>query len=329
MRIAVIDCGTNTFNLLVADASHDAWSVVFQNKLPVKLGAGGFEDHFITPSRFVRGLDALCSHHYTLANYDCERVFAFATSAVRESKNGKDFIQKAKQLFSIDIEVIDGNREAELIYEGVRQTMELGDKPSLIMDIGGGSTEFIIADSTGILWKRSFLLGVSRLHDILKPEDKMTSENVSALKKLLQHELLPLKDALAQFDARWLIGSSGSFDTLLSLYFDKSKRSLSEILLSNEIALSAFPDIHSWLMGSTFEQRLKHPVIPSIRAEYMPLASYLVKYVLGMKTFEKLYHSAYSLKEGAMLDILKRIDWTVEGARRNVGLDDPESGSGS
>ncbi|MFM9985623.1 MAG: hypothetical protein ACKVOK_10355 [Flavobacteriales bacterium] len=304
MRHAIIDCGTNTFNLLVADTSDSGWNVVFQNKLPVKLGAGGFANHEIMPSRFVRGLDALFCHKHNILNFECHHVHVFATSAIREAGNGSDFVANAKTLFDFDIKVIDGEREAELIYKGVSRTIDLGDKPSLIMDIGGGSTEFIIADRTGVYWKKSFLLGVSRLHERISPSARMSSDEVNTLHDLLDEELKPLKEALDQYEVTRLIGSSGSFDTLFELYVEGTNQKNFVHQLSNEIPLETFPGIHAWLMGSTFEERMKHPVIPAIRAEYMPLASFLVYYVLGMKKFEKLYHSAYSLKEGAMVEFM-------------------------
>lgn len=310
MRIAVIDCGTNTFNLLIADASPAEWNVIFQTKLPVKLGAGGFEDQIILPSRFIRGLDALLCHASNVKNFNCDQIFAFATSAIRESANGVDFIAKAKQVTGIEIELISGEREAELIFDGVKQTFPADfNELSLIMDIGGGSTEFIIADRDKIYWKRSFLLGVSRIFDLVKPEDRMTEIDESYMKNLLQRELVPLKDALSQFQVKNLIGSSGSFDTILELFHFQSGKVVSDVLPFNEIPLNAFQKMHKWLMRSSLEERLQHKAIPSIRAEYMPLASFLIHEILAMCNVNKMIHSAYSLKEGAMKDILARIEW--------------------
>lgn len=305
MRLAVIDCGTNTFNLLIADSAPDGWSVVFQNKLPVKLGAGGFLDKQITPSRFIRGMDALYCHRHNIFNFSCEKTFALATSAIREAVNGRDFTTEAKLLLDLDIEIIDGDREAELVFKGISQTMAIPGFPVLVMDIGGGSTEFIIADSSGILWKQSFLLGVSRLHELINPSDRMKNDESAKLRSMLDNELKPLHDAIGRFPVKWLIGSSGSFDTLLDMYIEGTRQVDVVPGLSNEIPMQTFPGIHAWLMGSTFSERLKHPVIPTIRAEYMPLASYLVHYVLGITTFEKFYHSAYSLKEGAVSELMK------------------------
>ena len=311
MRIAVIDCGTNTFNLLIADVTPHTWKVIFQNKLPVKLGSGGFEEGQILMPRFYRGLDALLCHKVNIQNFNCQKTFAFATSAIREASNGKAFVEKAKS-FGIDIEVISGDKEAELIYSGIRQTYDPGEEKILIMEIGGGSTEFVIADGKQIFWKQSFLLGVSRLHDLVKPEDKMSKIDTDYLQQMLTGQLQSLADALQKFPVRKLIGSSGSFDTLLMLYHHQIKKDPAEIQLHNEIPINQFNDIHRWLLNSTYAERLKNPMIPSIRAEYMPLASSLVKHILKMQRFDMIYHSSFSLKEGAMQEILTRIDWTSE-----------------
>jgi exopolyphosphatase / guanosine-5'-triphosphate,3'-diphosphate pyrophosphatase len=316
MYIAIVDCGTNTFNLLIAQAKPEGWSVVFENKLSVKLGAGGFETKTIVPSRFIRGLDAINAHHENIKNFNCKRVFAFATSAVRESKNGQEFIKAAKDLTGIEIELIDGDREAELIYRGIVQTIDLGPEPSLIMDIGGGSTEFIIANNKEIFWKKSFLLGVSRLFDQLQPSDKMRHEEMIKLKSLLTKELEPLREALKQHKCKWLVGSSGSFDTLLSLFRHGAKQADTHPKLANDILPGAFPTIHNWLMSSTYEERLKHPAIPSIRAEFMPLASFMVKEVMEMQHFERLIHSQYALKEGAIMYACEGINWEEKGIEK-------------
>lgn len=312
MIVGVIDCGTNTFNLIIADVNPDGWKIVFQSKLPVKLGAGGFQDGEIKPSRFFRGLDALLCHKTNLENFGCTQYFAFGTSALREASNGKEFVQQASEKFAIDIQVIDGDREAELIFAGVTGTIEAHDEPVLVMDIGGGSTEFIIGNRNGILWKHSFLLGVSRLHDIIRPEDKMSREDIIYLRTILDQELQLLRNVLTQYPVKKLVGSSGSFDTVLELCQGLHKGHVFQPGLSNDIPLSAFQEIYAWLMKSTYEQRLKHPAIPAIRAEFMPLAAFLINYVLELHPFGNLVHSAYSLKEGALLDFIKTIDWSSQ-----------------
>ena len=303
MTIAIIDCGTNTFNLLIAEVVDQKWSVLFENKLAVKLGAGGFDQKKIVPSRMIRGMDALQCHRSNIRNFQVEKVKVFATSAIREATNGNDFVKLVKEILDLDIEVIDGDREAELIYKGIKATIDLGEEPSLMIDIGGGSTEIIIGNRHEIFWKKSYLLGVSRLHERVNPSDRVTHEDTTKLKRIFEESFPDLKVALEKYPCSQLIGSSGSFDTIFAMY-KHSEPSLKEVPfeLLNEIPISYFPTMHIWLMGSTYDQRLKHPAIPSIRAEYMPLASYLVKTILEMGSFKKMYHSAYALKEGAILE---------------------------
>ncbi|MBX7053033.1 MAG: hypothetical protein K1X54_13435 [Flavobacteriales bacterium] len=323
MRIAVIDCGTNTFNLLIADATPVDWKIIFQSKLPVKLGAGGFEEQTILPSRFIRGMDALVCHAANTQNFSCEKIFAFATSAIRESSNGRDFIRQAQKITGINIELITGDREAELIFDGVRQTLPEGySEPSLIMDIGGGSTEFILTDGSKILWKKSFLLGVSRIFDLVKPEDRLTKIDEDYMHNLLNQELGPLREALKAFKVKRLIGSSGSFDTMLEMYHFQSGKEGVEETLFREIPINAFKKMHQWLMKSSLEERLNHKAIPGIRAEYMPLSTFLVSFVLNLGEISELYHSAYSLKEGAMKDLLARIEWPQSKPEINESPED-------
>lgn len=329
MRIAVIDCGTNTFNLLIADATPGGWNTVFETKLPVKLGAGGFERREILPSRFVRGLDALYCHQQNLINFECSDVHAIATSAIREAVNGKDFIESVKKLTGIDIRVIDGETEAGYIYKGILQTIQPGKEKCLLMDIGGGSTEFIIADESGILWKKSYLLGVSRLRDMIDSGGRMSHEEISKLRKILTENLADLKQKITEFDCKWLIGSSGSFDTILSLYRQGSGKIDSPVLAANDIDISAIPTLHHWLMNSTLEERLVNPAIPSIRAEYMPIASYLIKFIIELHPFSRLIHSSFSLKEGVMQEICNQIDWSkhkdIMSAPADVEMERPEN----
>lgn len=316
MRIGIIDCGTNTFNLLVADASRDHWHTVFQNKLSVKLGVGGFEEKRLLPARMNRGLDAFNIHVACTSNYQCERVFAFATSAIREAANGRDFVAKAKEMTGVEITIIDGDKEATLIWEGVRQSGALDHEPALIMDIGGGSTEYIIANQKEIFWKKSYLLGVSRLFDQIRPSDRMTPEEIKRMHALLDENLHEARQQAAAFGCKRLVGSSGSFDTLLAMHLHQSGQDLHAPAPVNNLPMQGFPKLHAWLMQSSLEERLKHPAIPSIRAEYMPLSSYLVKYTLEWKGISRLTHSAYALKEGAIHNLLAEMDWPeVSGAK--------------
>jgi exopolyphosphatase/guanosine-5'-triphosphate,3'-diphosphate pyrophosphatase len=333
-RVAIIDCGTNTFNLLVKEKVEGKWKTLFKTKLPVKLGAGGFSENMLMPNRMARGLDALYSYKNVIDSLEVKDVRVFATSAVREASNGNEFVAKVKKHFNFDMEVISGDREAELIFEGVVQTTEEIKEDYLIMDIGGGSTEFIFVRDQKPLWRKSYLLGVSRLHGMLNPASRINQDDVNRLRGHLNIELLDLISFLKENPVRVLVGSSGSFDTLFDMYqfgaaegsmkgvaqgsakgaskvgfaegaFEEPFKEATERSMNlNEIPFSSYPSIHQWLMGSTLEERLKHPGIPQMRAEYMPLSTYLLKFVLEQSNFNKIYQSEYALKEGVLAHYL-------------------------
>ncbi|MCC6837593.1 MAG: phosphatase, partial [Bacteroidia bacterium] len=167
MRIAIIDLGTNTFNILIVDVDgNQNIKQLFQTKIPVKLGEGGINQGFIAPIPFQRGMDALIQYQLIIEEYGVDNTFAFATSAIRSARNGTDFVNIAKEKTGIEVQVISGDKEAELIYYGVRSAVNMTNDTSLIIDIGGGSTEFIIANKDQIFWKQSFLLGAARLLEI-------------------------------------------------------------------------------------------------------------------------------------------------------------------
>src|ERR1035437_880171 len=172
MKIAIIDLGTNTFNIFIAEILPDkTFQKLYKSKISVKLGEGGINKNHIEEKPFTRGIRALKKHKRTIERLGAEKILAFATAAIRGATNGKDFILAAKKMTGIDVHIISGEREAELIYYGVRSAVKMNHMPSLIMDIGGGSTEFIIANKNEIFWKQSFLLGVARLIEKFKPSD--------------------------------------------------------------------------------------------------------------------------------------------------------------
>lgn len=121
MTISIIDCGTNTFHLLIAETTSDTFKVIYKKNIAVKLGQGGIDDGMIAPAAFARGLNALKEFNESNREYKTGKILAFATAAVRKASNGDDFINAVHQQTGIEVKLIDGNTEAELIYYGVRQ----------------------------------------------------------------------------------------------------------------------------------------------------------------------------------------------------------------
>ncbi|MCG3168109.1 MAG: Exopolyphosphatase 2 [Bacteroidia bacterium] len=307
MRIAIIDLGTNTFNLLVAEiSSNHSYKIIFNTKIAVKLGEGGINSGVIAPAPFQRGIDAMKAHCETLKKYNPEKIFAFATSAVRSAKNGNDFVAEIKKQTGIEVNIISGEKEAELIYEGVRQALEIGNEKALVMDIGGGSTEFIICNNEQVFWKHSFDLGVSRMYDFFKHSEPITPQEILKVENYLSEKLQPLFRAVEQHPLDTLIGSSGSFDTFAEMIFcrfDKGKTL--ENRTSYEFNLEDFYKIHQLIVNAAIDERYKMEGLIEMRVDMIVLASLFTNFILRELKLNKMRLSTYALKEGVLSELTK------------------------
>ncbi|RZK28580.1 MAG: phosphatase, partial [Hymenobacter sp.] len=165
-RLALIDMGTNTFHLLIVeDRPGQPPHPLVRTKVGVRLGEGGISKGEIAPGPYARALQTVRGFKEEIELHQATEVRATATSAMRVSRNGPDLVRDILETTGIQVEVIGGEREAELIAKGIRQAVALGPEKHLLMDIGGGSVEFIIANEATIFWKQSFEIGAQRLLD--------------------------------------------------------------------------------------------------------------------------------------------------------------------
>ncbi len=307
MRVAIIDMGTNTFNLLlveVCDGSH--FKTLHNSKCFVKLGEGGIDKKFIAPDAWERGLKAIESHINTISNFDVDKVFAFATSATRDAENGKSFVDEILREFNLKVKIITGEQEASLIYQGVRQAVDLGDNINLILDIGGGSNELILCNANQVFWKHSFNLGVQRLLNYFNPSDPIAPEQIASVEQFLDQELQLLFAATQKYKPIRLVGSSGSFDTYRSLLAHTGKLPINKEK-TIKIPLPSLKELHKTLIKSTKEERIAMPGMELIRVDFIVLASIFTNFIVERLNIESIHQSNYALKEGALWEILNEV----------------------
>jgi exopolyphosphatase / guanosine-5'-triphosphate,3'-diphosphate pyrophosphatase len=307
-RIAVIDCGTNTFNLLIVEILRESPEKLFSTRIPVKLGQNGINQQHIAEAPYLRGIEALRNFQTSISNHEVNHVLAFATSAIRDAKNGRQFVEDAKRLFDISIKVIDGEEEARLIYEGNRKAVTLSDKRSLIMDIGGGSTEFILCNQHEVLWKQSFQLGAARLLEQFKPSDPIRLQEISDIELFLKKELVPLTNAILKFgNVEELIGSSGAFDSLIDMIQGElGGESIRQGKTEYVINLSDYKKIADKVIVSTYQERMAIKGLIEMRVDMMVISCLLINTVLHNYTVPCFKASTYSLKEGALFDYISK-----------------------
>jgi exopolyphosphatase/guanosine-5'-triphosphate,3'-diphosphate pyrophosphatase len=209
--------------------------------------------------------------------------------------------EKVKELFEINISIIDGIKEAEFIYNGAIHSFKLPNDEILVMDIGGGSVEFIIGRGNHIIWKQSFDIGAVRLVEMFKPQNPINQIDIETLKSHILQVLQPLQSELLKYPLKTLVGTAGSFETMVDVVI-KDLRVIPNSLSKNafEIPLQEFEVFKEMMVKTTTEQRLKFQGMLDFRAEYIPIASLLIEIIIEMAGIKKLVCSNYSMKEGAL-----------------------------
>ncbi|VXD17046.1 Ppx/GppA phosphatase family protein [Marinoscillum sp. 108] len=304
MRIAVIDMGTNTFHLILVEVANDDFRIVFREKVAVKIGEKGINHGMITDEAIGRALKTLKHFKEIIEKEKADQVFATATSAIRNAHNGNDLVQKIKDQTGIETRIISGLQEAEYIYYGVKRALPIGKMPALIMDIGGGSIEFIIGTDSEILWKQSFEIGGQRMVEKFQKSDPITNEQITSLKGYLKENLEELFEACTTFHPKTLIGSSGTFDTLSDIYRLTNGIEKAEEETEYPLTLEAFELIYSDLLLKTRAQRLEIPGMIPLRVDMIVVACVLIDFIISQLSLENIRVSAYALKEGVLLSTL-------------------------
>lgn len=306
-RLALIDMGTNTFHLLISEINESGNPVALVKlKEPVKLGQDGISEGAIAPDAIERALLTLNKFKGLIDQLQVQEVKAVATSAVRNASNGAKLVDAIHEQTGIEVEVISGDREAELIYYGVKSALEIGEERSLIIDIGGGSVECIICDGETIFWKQSFEIGAQRLMDKFFTTDPISVMDVEAEKEYLEEQLQPLSQAINLYNPCLLIGSSGTFDTLCDI--DVKRKGLDrdcDPCTEAELALADFYEIYYDLLKKKRSERLATPGMIELRVDMIVVAMILIDFVLENYELKKIRVSSYALKEGLLNQLLE------------------------
>jgi exopolyphosphatase/guanosine-5'-triphosphate,3'-diphosphate pyrophosphatase len=296
MKIAVIDLGTNTFHLLIAEQNGSELKIIYKTNQPVKLGEDITKGNFIIPAAFERGIKCLKEFRTLIGQYEVDTVKAVATSGVRSAKNGINFIEAARAEADIEIDIIDGDQEAEFIYEAVNWSGAIKGK-SLIMDIGGGSTEFMLCDEEKLIWKKSYNIGAARLMQAFFKSDPINEADQKLLKNHLENELKALIIICKEFEPETLIGSAGAFETyaeMINPTLDLSK------LNTADLSYTAYRKLAKRLITSSHQERKNMQGLITLRVDMIVMASILTNYVLDETGIKKITLSTYDLKMGVL-----------------------------
>lgn len=306
MKQAIIDLGTNTFHLFIAEKIGNTYQTLFRESRPAKIGQAGINQGFITEEAISRALGVLTYFRQMLDQYSVssEQVMAMGTSAIRVARNQQEFIDRVREETGILIRVISGDQEAEYIYQGIRAAGALDDETALIIDIGGGSVEFILGNQSRIFWKQSFEIGGQRLRERFMPTDPISPGSIRRLHDYFQEQLLPLANAIHQYRPAVLVGSSGSFDTLVDMWYMHEQRHLPDPDQSAFVLpITEFYRAYELLITKNHAERMQIPGMIELRVDMIVVAVCLIDYVVKTHGISQIRTSTYSLKEGVLASL--------------------------
>lgn len=302
MRVAVIDLGTNTSNLLLAEAADGRCRIIRQSKEYVRLGDQKIAENLLSREGIQRATDAIKKQVQLSRNFAAKVITIIATSAVREAKNQTELVEKIGLETGIFPEIVTGDREAELIFKGVLLAFRQLPEPVMILDIGGGSNEIILGHHNRILWKESFPAGMSRVVSRFTLSDPLTSAETTILADYLQNIHASAIRQARRLGVQTVIGCSGAFDTLADIADQVNPGEKQRT--AQEIPPDIFYRIVRQLLSSTRQQRLSMKGMDRVRLDLIVPAVILIEKIISETGIQRIYQTDFALREGVLYETI-------------------------
>lgn len=306
--IAAIDVGTNSFHMVIALVDiKGTMKVITREKEMVRLGAGAKDMKLIAPDAMQRGIVTM-QRFAKLAETHGAKIRAIATSAVREAQNKLEFIQKVKKTSGVDIEVVSGNEEGRLIYLGTVHALPIFSKKTLVIDIGGGSTETIIGKEGETIFVYSEKIGTIRLKERFFPNGYATKESIRACRDYLNGTWSPVLDRIKKIGFDAAVGTSGTIQAIAAITQADAGISntgvLNGITISGDAALHAISKI---CKANSIEEIMGIKSMDEKRADIIVAGAMIIEYAIKYLGIKKLHVSPYALREGVLFDTLSKM----------------------
>ncbi len=302
-RIAAIDLGTNSFHAVLVDIYPDgSFRTVDKLKEMVILAEKGMDNH-LSEDAMERGLEALKRIKFLCDSQQVEQILAYATSAIREADNGGDFIQRMIDEVGIKARAISGKMEAELIGLAIRHSISLDEEMVLMVDIGGGSVEFIVGNKQEFVHLSSLKLGVARMAARYVNKDPITKEDKKTLKKHFKKELSGIAEVLQKYPVKTIIGSSGTMENIAAMIAGQNS---SEIRILNELVFTVkeFKSFYKDFINLNSEERSKIKELEEKRVDIINPGMVLLKFLIKEFSIERVKISEAALRDGMILNFI-------------------------
>ncbi|MFJ8310629.1 MULTISPECIES: exopolyphosphatase [unclassified Streptomyces] len=301
-RVAAIDCGTNSIRLLVADADPATGQITDLDRRMtiVRLGQGVDRTGRLAPEALERTFAACREYAEVIKELGVERVRFVATSASRDAENRDEFMRGVLDILGVEPEVISGDQEAAFSFTGATKELS-GDGEYLVVDIGGGSTEFVVG-SERVEAARSVDVGCVRMTERHHPGDPATPEQIAAIRADIEAALDLAEQSVPLREPRTLVGLAGSVTTIAGIALGLAEYE-SAAIHHARISYEQVAEITANLLASTHEERTRIPVLHPGRIDVIAAGALVLLAVMERTGAREVVVSEH--------DILDGIAWSV------------------
>ncbi|MHB1987076.1 MAG: Ppx/GppA phosphatase family protein [Acidimicrobiales bacterium] len=309
MRIGALDLGSNSFHLLVVETRPDgSFTPIVREKEMLRLGDVVAREGRLTEEAADRAVDVVRRYRAIAESNGVEELVAYGTAALREASNGPAVTERIEAETGVHIQVVNGIREAQLIFEAVRASVLMEPGPVLCADLGGGSLELSVGDRFGLRYATSLHLGVGRLTAELVRSDPPTPKDLARLRKRAEVELSDVLGDILARDPKQLIGSSGTFCALARAATALRDGTVPASVNQLTVPARDLDTLGELVFSLTAEERAHLPGVDARRAELLPAGVVVAKTLLELTGIEALTTSEWALREGMVLRVLRRHD---------------------
>ena len=305
MKIGTIDIGTNSMRLLIADYNNGKIENRKKYVNTTRIGQGVDKEGYISEEALQRNINALEEFANICKVEECQAIYCMGTSALRDSKNGNIFVDRAKQKTNINVEIISGNEESNLGFMGVLEGLDT-DEQILVIDIGGGSTEFIVGDIEGIKFAKSENVGALRMTEKFLAKDPIDTNEFSNMSKFIYGEIKDTIDYIKSKQIKKIVGIGGTITSLSAMNQELEVYSMEKIH-NSEVSIKNIKDILQNLKQMTLNDKKTLKGLQPKRADIITAGVEILNIIMENLEIEKIIVSEYDNLEGLMCHKVKKM----------------------
>ena len=307
MKIGTIDIGTNSMRLLIGNYINNKIENRKKYVSTTRIGQGVDKEGYITEEAIERNLKALKEFSDICKNEKCDEVYCMGTSALRDSKNGQEFVRRAKELTGIDVDIICGDEESNLGFMGVLEGTD-GNKSEdiLVIDIGGGSTEFIVGNEEGIKFCKSENVGALRMTEKFITTDPISDEEYNSMASFIEETLYDTLNVLKEKKISKLVGIGGAITSLSAMNQQLEVYSMEKVH-NSIVCKKDLERILQNLKKMTLNDKKTMKGLQPKRADIITAGVKILHIIMEKLEFEEIMISEYDNLEGLMCQMAKKM----------------------